>query len=181
MKYRSTNSEYIEEKRKHIWTKHCSTKLWGWDKCILMFAGLLLHIWTTKIFFFFWGNKSHEKEKKLSSLIRDHYLLDSFSHVSTFSLFTLTPLSTCQRTKFRNWNQLVFRLSNFRILPASMVKIKKKTCSVGNWIKDEGMPEVLFCLSVFGPWPVYFSHFRSSEARFDEGSLNESSLKKIRN
>lgn len=99
MKDRPTNNEYIEEKGEHIWTKLCLTKLWGWDKCILMFTRLLLHIRTAKHFSVFFFEKikvTRRRKKKLSSLIRDHYLLDSFSHVSTFPfslpLFLPSPL-----------------------------------------------------------------------------------------
>lgn len=62
-----------------------------------------------------WVSEWERERWKLSSFIRDHYLLYSFSHVSTL-LFRLPPFLALRdqtRTQFRNWNQLVRRANFF--------------------------------------------------------------------
>jgi hypothetical protein len=80
---------------------------------------------------------TREEGKKLSSFIRDYYLSDSFSHVSTF-LF-LAPSRFARELNSKIGINLFL---GFQTLPFCLcfdLKNKEETRSKGNWIKDEGM------------------------------------------
>lgn len=70
------------------------------------------------------------KKKKLSSSIRDHYLLYGFSHVSTFSSLATAPSSFDSNSIPKSESSQTF------LSPTLKIKERiRKSFSIGNWIK----------------------------------------------